>query len=365
MQTNGQRQAAVRGVLSAAAQDAVSFDWSACHPVAALYCLPAIVFVIAVGFTFGQPLAALIASGGALSVGFGSFQHLTRVWATPMLLAAVGMSVSAFVGTLVSGVPGLEAATAGLWGFALGLFVSLGTASWWVLLQSAIALVIAATYPADLPYATLRAGLTLAGGAVQIVTIYSLWLIAPGPFKGLAPPNETLPPRTLREARITLRRAAALSSARLRYCTGLGLSVAAGVVVFRALGLPNGYWVPMTVLLVLRWGGLRQTLGRGIARCAGTMLGAGLSTALAAFIQPSPATLLTIAMLAVWICYAIQFVNYGAFSLALTTYIVLLFAVTGLPEPVTALHRALATLVGGAVALAGQLLVRAFHGTDD
>ncbi len=122
MVQDDKRQRAIPGILSAAAHDAVAFNWPAFHPVAALYCLPAVVLVLTAGRWSGDTLTALVASGGALSVGFGAFQHLTRVRVAPMALAALGMGVSAAVGTLASGVPGLEAATAGLWGFALGLF---------------------------------------------------------------------------------------------------------------------------------------------------------------------------------------------------------------------------------------------------
>ena len=37
-------------------------------------------------------------------------------------------------------------------------------------------------------------------------------------------------------------------------------------------------------------------------------------------------------------------------------YVVLLFAIAGLPEPLVALHRAVATLLGGVIALSTHLL---------
>lgn len=352
------------GVLRAALHDAVTCDWTRFMPVAALYCLPAIIGLLIAGQLSGHTVEGLIAASGALTVGFGAFQHLTRLRAAPMVLAAVGMSVSAGIGTLVSGIPGLEAATAGLWGFALGLFTALGTAGWWVLLQCAVTLVVAVSFPADLYYAGERAALVLAGGAAQIVVIGALWLIAPRPFAGMAPPNEQLPPRTLYEAWRTLERAAALRSSRLRYCAALGLSTAIGVIVFRLIGIPNGYWVPMTVLLVLRWGGLQVTLGRALARCAGTLAGAGAITLFAALAQPAPGTLIGLGVAAAWACFALQWVNYAVFSVCITAFVVFGFAVAGLPEPAMAGHRALATLLGGVVAIAGQLAVRVLDGDE-
>ncbi len=352
------------GVLGVAWHDAVTCDWTRFMPVSALYCLPAIVGLLIAGQLSGHTVEGLIAASGALTVGFGAFQHLTGLRAAPMVLAAVGMSVSAGIGTLVSGIPGLEAVTAGLWGFALGLFAALGTASWWVLLQCAVTLVVAVSFPADLFYAGERAALVLVGGAAEILVVSALWLLAPRPFAGMAPPNEQLPPRTLGEAWRTLERAAALRSERLRYCAALGLSTAVGVVVFR-LGIPNGYWVPMTVLLVLRWGGLRVTLGRALARCAGTLAGAGAITLFAALAQPSPNTLIALGAVAAWGCFALQWVNYAVFSVCITAFVVLGFAVAGLPEPVMAGHRALATLLGGLIGIAGQLAVRAIGDKDE
>lgn len=352
-------RASPSGVLDAALHDAVTFDWSRFEPLAALYGMPAIVGILVAGQLSGHRLDGLIAGSGAITVGFGAFQHLTRLRAAPMLLAAGGMAISAAVGTLVSGVPVLEAVTAGAWGFALGLFAALGTASWWVLLQCGVALVVATTFPDDLYHAGVRAGLMLAGSGTQIVVVTALWLVAPRPFRGMAPPSEELPPRTLAEAWRTLERAAGLRTARLRYCAALGVSTAVGVVLFRLTGLENGYWIPMTVLIVLRWGGLRVTLGRALARCVGTLAGAGAATLFAALVHPEPATLIVLIALTAWACYSLQWVNYAAFSIGMTAYVVFGFAIAGLPEPLVAAHRALATLIGGLVGIAGQLAIRA------
>jgi uncharacterized membrane protein YccC len=175
----------------------------------------------------------------------------------------------------------------------------------------------------------------------------------------MAPPNEELPPRTLTEAWRTLKRAAGLRTARLRYCAALGVSTAAGVVLFRLIGLENGYWIPMTVLIVLRWGGLRLTLGRALARALGTFAGAGVATLFAALVHPAPATLIILIVITAWACYSLQWVNYAAFSIGMTAYVVFGFAIAGLPEPLVAAHRALATLVGALVGVAGQLAIRA------
>jgi hypothetical protein len=54
----------------------------------------------------GQPFAALVATAGAISVGFGLFQRLSSFTVAPMLPALVGMTIPATIGTLSSQVDG-------------------------------------------------------------------------------------------------------------------------------------------------------------------------------------------------------------------------------------------------------------------
>lgn len=56
-----------------------------------------------------------------------------------------------------------------------------------------------------------------------------------------------------------------------------------------------------------------------------------------------------------WVCYTSLRVNYGLFSFGVTAYVALLFAFAGLPKPIVALHRVIATATGGIIALAAQM----------
>jgi hypothetical protein len=76
------------------------FEWPAFAPRAALRCLPAVALVLGIGLAIGHPATGMIAAGGAVSVGFGSFQRIGKSNTTPMLLAAVGMFLSTLLGTL-------------------------------------------------------------------------------------------------------------------------------------------------------------------------------------------------------------------------------------------------------------------------
>jgi uncharacterized membrane protein YccC len=111
----------------------------------------------------------------------------------------------------------------------------------------------------------------------------------------------------------------------------------------------------MTVLLILR-PAARETAARALARLVGTLCGAGLLTLLMALLRPVVPVLVGLIAATAWTCYAFLRVNYAILSLAITMYVVLLFAIAGLPEPLVALHRAVATLLGGVIALLAHLV---------
>jgi uncharacterized membrane protein YccC len=141
----------------------------------------------------------------------------------------------------------------------------------------------------------------------------------------------------------------------LAHAFAMALAVSGGEVLYHVLEMPNGYWVPMTVLLILR-PVARETAARALARLLGTLCGVGLLTLLMALLRPSIPVLVGLIAATAWACYAFLPVNYAILSMAITMYVVLLFAFAGLPEPLVALHRAVATLLGGVIALSTHLL---------
>jgi uncharacterized membrane protein YccC len=103
------------------------------------------------------------------------------------------------------------------------------------------------------------------------------------------------------------------------------------------------------VLLVLRRGAA-ETFTRGALRIAGTLVGAGAATLVVALARPAPLALAPLIALAAWGAYSLQWVNYGTFSVCVTSYVAFLLSLEGLPEPQVAGHRIVATLLGGALA---------------
>ena len=106
----------------------------------------------------------------------------------------------------------------------------------------------------------------------------------------------------------------------------------------------NGYWIAMTILIVLR-SELRDTVRITVTRIIGTMVGAGVATLVVALLRPSPTILVAVIGVTAWGCYACLRVNYALFNMLVTGYIALLFAFGGLPEPTVALQRVIATAI--------------------
>jgi len=117
------------------------------------------------------------------------------------------------------------------------------------------------------------------------------------------------------------------------------------VGIVHALARPNGYWAPMTALLVLSRSCARPNPRLDVHR---TLAGAGLagSSALAA---PSGAALLVLTLSAAWFCLRLARTDYVVFTVAITATIVFVLAVDHTSEMLTAWHRLLATMLGGAL----------------
>jgi hypothetical protein len=335
--------------------EALKLQWEEFHPVAAACCVPAIVVILIWGLVIGQPFAALVATAGAFSVGFGLFQRLSSIAIAPMLLALVGITISATIGTLASASPLSEGIAAAIWAFAVAVAARFGTAMWWIVLQWSIALVIAAAFPAEPVLALLRGILVALGGGLQLLMASGLWALLCWRCGYPAPSSQNGRPLSFDAVQSALGEALKRDTALFRYAVALAVTVGVAAASYRLLPMTNGYWIAMTSLITLR-AELRDTVRITLTRIIGTICGAGLATLILALLRPPPMTLIMLTAVSAWGCYALFRVNYAVFSLLITAYIVALFAFGGLPEPVVALHRVIATTIGGLVAFGAHFL---------
>jgi uncharacterized membrane protein YccC len=140
------------------------------------------------------------------------------------------------------------------------------------------------------------------------------------------------------------------TSPSVMFALRMALTVALGTELYRWRGVPSGYWVPMTSLVVQK-PLFAETLHRSLLRVAGTLVGAVLGTFFLVHIHPD---LMTLAWAATFFCFCAYLtvgVNYGLFVMFLTAYIVFLLSLNSMPGPEIASRRMYATIVGGLVAL--------------
>ena len=204
--------------------------------------------------------------------------------------------------------------------------------------------------PSTIDHALVRAGLVMGGGLAQIILIEALLRFGDIniELKGW--------PETMCEARAawrTLLDAVSSRSPSMRFALRVAVLLAAAVMTERMLALPNGYWVAMTTLLLLRRQ-LHDTWHRSASRICGTLAGAGAVMLAARIGAPTWAFAVAVPVTA-FFCFAIQQFSYAIFSFCLTAYIVLLLAYGGLPEQLVAHNRIVGTMLGAGFALAGHL----------
>jgi uncharacterized membrane protein YccC len=328
------------------AREIQRFDWGATEWRASLFCLPAIATALLAGIAAGHPGAALVMAGGAQCVGFGSFQKPLGFREGPMVLATIATAVSATVGEVSADHPWIYLAVVAVWAFAYGMSGAISSPASWVGQQATIFMVVSSAVPGPLGEAAMRGLGVLAGGTLQTLLIMLCWRYWRPALSAIADP-ETHPPGWQRRAilqNLTLR------SAVFRYSLRLTVTAAIAVLISRWLGFLNAYWVPMTAIIILK-PHRRMTNVRAVSRVAGTILGGVLSTMVAVAMRPAHLPLTVVIVVFIYVAYALQNVNYGAYAIFLTGYIVFLLSLARMPQTLTVYHRVVATAIGGALGM--------------
>jgi hypothetical protein len=341
--------------------DSYVFDWRAQSFRADLIFVLPIAICLTLGIWLGHPGAALIAAGGAFTVGFGAKQHIDESHLLPMILVTLGIGAATFVGMVAGHTNFILVLLAAGAGFVYGMLSLRQPGVSWVGQQSIVFLLVASAFPFSPRAAAIRSGLVMAGGTLQIITSSLLLRLLSqlrtdllSVARHVRDEHQALRLHVEQAARSLLKRDTAPSA--LPYAIRLSITLGVSTEIYRHFDFANGYWIPMTALLVLR-PGLSDTANRAIARTVGTLAGAMLASYALAHLQPSPPILAVLVLFFAWLSYSLNNVNYGLFTLCLTAYIVSLLALAALPGSVVAYHRAISTMIGGALALTVRLLV--------
>jgi uncharacterized membrane protein YccC len=149
----------------------------------------------------------------------------------------------------------------------------------------------------------------------------------------------------------------------LRHALRLAVAAAAGVMIARFADLDHGYWIPLTVVMVLR-PETAHTYTRCVGRVTGNALGILVASIFIVLLHPSGVLAATFAVVFLGVAYAVSAFGYLALSASLAAAIVFVVDIGGSAGAATVSDRLLATLIGGAlavlahVALADHAVVR-------
>ena len=160
----------------------------------------------------------------------------------------------------------------------------------------------------------------------------------------------------LRDPVAVLRANLDLRSPVLRHSSRLAILVPLTDVVTRQAGISRGYWVPLTILVVLR-PDFGSTFQRSLMRVLGTLVGLLLASVLVHFLlADSTVGLIVLLGISFFGMRMAGPANMWLSSIFLAGVVVVLLSLAGFPAHTTVLDRSVDTAVGGAVALIAALL---------
>jgi hypothetical protein len=270
-----------------------------------------------------------------------------------MLVTTGFMALSATAGTFLGGHFSAVVVATMVFGFGCGLITLVSEDIGWIAMQGVIAFLVASGFPSDWKYALGRSSFILLGGAVQIICMLLIWRVEGiGRFGPESTSSRVKPEQRPRFPDFcdSVRQSAAFSSAAFGYGLRVGITLGLAVAIDHLLKLRNGYWLSMTTLIVLKPDFYRTYTG-GLQRTIGTLAGVIAASLIAHLFQPQNYVLIGLVGALGFCTYAFQKVNPVIFSAALTSFVVFLIAVTGLPEASVTWHRFINTALGCALAL--------------
>ena len=148
----------------------------------------------------------------------------------------------------------------------------------------------------------------------------------------------------------TLRANLNLQSAVFRHAIRLAALVALGNGLERGFYWHRSYWLPMTIVLVLK-PEFTTTFSRGLLRIGGTIAGLFLATALFRFLPDTVTVQIVLIFAFTLLLRWVGPANYGIFAVAISALVVLLIAITGVSPKELIWARGINTGAGGALAL--------------
>jgi hypothetical protein len=330
--------------------DTTVFPWAQRTPFDGLRAVIAVGIALFIGQVSGHESAGAIAAGSAFTVGFAIFHEALASSLLSMAICTLAIASGALAGSLGAPHTWIVILFTLLAAVNYGLLSGISPTAGWVGQQAATYVIVAAYFPKGPHYAVGRAEMVLAGGALQMAVFTGFYVMGHRRNKPAAAPINVRLELRVYQLWDNLRKHAQLRSDTAAYVLRLAVTLLLCTALYRRFHVRNGYWSPMTALLVLKpqW---TDTLNRGIARFTGTLIGAAIAALLALYVHFSTPVILALVIVSAWASYAFQAVNYAFFSLFLTLYIVFLFRSGGFSQTSAAHIRLFNTALGGAIAL--------------
>ncbi len=298
---------------------------------------------LAIELGFDAPTKGAIATG-ALLAGFPGLDAPARPRAGWQAAAAPAIGLAAALGVLSSQTAPTAVLAMGLLGAAAGYCFSVSLRLAIAGLAVSLALLIGQGLflaPGDAWPALLYA---TAGGLLQSLWSLLVWFCADRSGEDAASGWDG------RAAAAALRANLNLGSANARHAIRFGAALAAGVALYRILGMrDHGFWIPLTILFVMR-PERDETYHRLILRALGTLLGLVVATAIAEAFGGQDLVIGVVLTISAALTFGLLTVQYALFTAAITTYVVLLTDTLGEGAFEAAGQRAIGTALGIAIA---------------
>jgi hypothetical protein len=300
---------------------------------------------LAVEFGFDAPTRGAVATG-ALLAGFPGLDAPARPRAGWQAAAAPLIGIAAAIGVLSSQSAVLAVLAMGLFGAVAGYCFSVSLRLAIAGLSVSLALMISQGLflaPDDAAPALLYGTI---GGLLQAIWSLLIWRLADRGEEDGASGWSTGAALVALRANLTLRSSSA------RHAIRFGLALAAGVALYRLLGMKeHGFWIPLTILFVMR-PERDETYHRLVLRGLGTVLGLVVATAIAEAFPGNDLVVGVVLTVSAALTFGLLTVQYALFTAAITTYVVLLSDTLGEPAFDAAGQRAIGTALGILIAFA-------------
>jgi hypothetical protein len=288
---------------------------------------------------FGAPTKGAVATG-ALLAGFPGLDAPAGPRSAWQAATAPLIGTAAALGVLSSQTAPTAVLAMGLLGAAAGYCFSVSLRLAIAGLSVSLAMVVAQGFfltPSDawpaLAYVT-------AGGLLQAAWSFLVWLVADRAGEDEASGWSS------RAVVAALRSHFTLASSSARHAIRFGAALAAGVALYRILGMrDHGFWIPLTILFVMR-PERDETYHRLVLRALGTVLGLVVATAVAEAFGGSDLVVIVVLTVSAALSFGLLTVQYALFTAAITTYVVLLTDTLGEQAFHAAGQRAAGTALG-------------------